>query len=315
MNLKLRNEHSIFVPRKLVSDIMWDLDPQGVEARKLRKKKKGKTKPFICDGPNWLFYLDGLDKMMGFQISNFPLALYGCLDTFSRKILFLHVWTGNSDPLVIGKFYMMYLNKAKIIPNYLRIDKGTETGVMASIHAYLRSKCGDMQDPTDAVIYGPSTSNKIERWWKDLHERMEKGLKSYLNQLLSRCIYDPHNAVDRKILAYIFIPVLKRECDAFARLWNSHRVRQQKDLELPIGIPDHMYAFPENYGGESKGFITAENDLIDAADYAELIKAPDDYLSFEDREMFHGFVPEPENLEFKETVAAYEYLKNHCLNF
>ena len=109
--------------------------------------------------------------------------------------------------------------------------------------------------------------------------------------------------------------MLKRECDAFVRLWNSHRVRQQKDLELPTGIPDHMYAFPENYGGESKGFITAENDLIDAADYAELIKAPDDYLSFEDREVFRGFVPEPENLEFKETVAAYEYLKNCCLNF
>ena len=204
MNLKLRNEHNIFVPRKLVSDIMWDLDPQGVEARKLRKKKRSMKKPFICDGPNWLFSLDGHDKMMGFQNSTFPLALYGCLDTFSRKILFLHVWTGNSDPLVIGKFYMMYLNKAKIIPNYLRIDKGTETGVMASIHAYLSSKCGDMEDPTDAVIYGPSTSNKIERWWKDLHERMEKGLKSYLNQLLSRCIYDPHNAMDRKILAYMY---------------------------------------------------------------------------------------------------------------
>ena len=159
MNLKLRNEHNIFLPRKLVSDIMWDLDPQGVEARKLRKKKRSMKKPFICDGPNWLSSLNGHDKMMGFQNSTFPLALYGCLDTFSRKILFLHVWTRNSDPLVIGKFYMMYLNKAKIIPNYLHIDKGTETGVMASIHAYLRSKCGDMEDPTDTVIYGPSTSN------------------------------------------------------------------------------------------------------------------------------------------------------------
>ncbi len=157
--------------------------------RKLRKKKKVRStkKPFICDGPNWLFSLDGHDKMMGFQNSNFPLAIYACFDTFSRKIMFLHVWTGNSDPLVIGKFYMMYLNKAKIKPNYLRIDKGTETGVMASIHAYIKSKCGDMEDPTDAVIYGPSTSNKIEHWWRDLHECIEKGLKSYLNQLLSRC--------------------------------------------------------------------------------------------------------------------------------
>eukprot|EP00795_Rhopilema_esculentum_P011687 gene11687-4_t len=274
MNLKLRNEYGIFVPRKLVSDIMWDIDPEGVEARKLRKNKKGMKRPFICDGPNQLFSLDGHDKMMGFQNSTFPLAIYGCLDTFSRKIISLNVWTGNSNPLVIGKFFMMYLNKAKIIPNYIRIDKGTETGVMAAMHTYLRSKTGDLEDPTESVIYGPSTSNKIERWWRALHERMEKGLTLYLNQLLSRCLYDPHNARDRNILAYIFIPVLKRECDAFVRLWNSHRIRQQKELQLPTGIPDHMYAFPEHYGGENKGFVVAENDLIDAADYAELINAP-----------------------------------------
>eukprot|EP00795_Rhopilema_esculentum_P005656 gene5655-10889_t len=152
MNLKLRNEHGIFVPRKLVSDIMWDLDPEGVEARKLRKNKKGMKRPFICDGPNQLFSLDGHDKMMGFQNSTFPLAIYGCLDTFSRKIIFLNVWTGN--PLVIGKFFMVYLNKAKIIPNYIRIDKGTETGVMAAMHTYLRSKTGDLEDPTESVIYG-----------------------------------------------------------------------------------------------------------------------------------------------------------------
>ena len=37
------------------------------------------------------------------------------------------------------------------------MDKGTETGVMATIHCYLRSLHGDVDDPTDTVIYGPST--------------------------------------------------------------------------------------------------------------------------------------------------------------
>jgi len=73
----------------------------------------------------------------------------------------------------------MYLNKSKVLLNYLRIDKGTEYGVMASIHAYLRSKCDDLDDPIESVLFGPSTANKIERWWRDLHERMEKGLKVY----------------------------------------------------------------------------------------------------------------------------------------
>ena len=47
-----------------------------------------------------------------------------------------------------------------IISSKLRIDKGTETGKMATMHAFLRKHHGDM-DPIDTVIYGPSTSNQV----------------------------------------------------------------------------------------------------------------------------------------------------------
>ena len=63
--------------------------------------------------------------------------------------------------------------QTKLLSTYLRIDRGTETGKMATIHAYLVNKIGIMDDATDSIIYGPSTSNKIERWWHDLHERLE----------------------------------------------------------------------------------------------------------------------------------------------
>ena len=38
----------------------------------------------------------------------------------------------------------------------LRVDRGTETGVMATLHSFLRRHHGDM-DPSDSVVYGPST--------------------------------------------------------------------------------------------------------------------------------------------------------------
>jgi hypothetical protein len=60
------------------------------------------------------------------------------------------------------------------MPSYLRIDKGTETGKMATVHVYLVNKYEVMEHPMEAIIHGPSTSNKIERWWRDLHERLEK---------------------------------------------------------------------------------------------------------------------------------------------
>ena len=77
--------------------------------------------------------------MMGYQNSTFLFAIYGCLDTLSTKIMFLNVWDGNSESMLIGNFYVRYLSKSKVLPIYLRIDKGTENDVMASIHAYLRS--------------------------------------------------------------------------------------------------------------------------------------------------------------------------------
>jgi hypothetical protein len=48
-----------------------------------------------------------------------------------------------------------------ILPNYIRLDKGTETTTMTTIHAYLRSQQGDLDDPTDSVLFGPSPSNQV----------------------------------------------------------------------------------------------------------------------------------------------------------
>ena len=37
--------------------------------------------------------------------------------------------------------------------------------------------------------------------------------------------YDPHSALDRQLLAYVFIPVVQRECDISVRYWSSHGIR------------------------------------------------------------------------------------------
>ena len=42
----------------------------------------------------------------------------------------------------------------------LRLDRGTETGVMATMHSFLRRHHGDM-DPSDTVVYGPPTENQV----------------------------------------------------------------------------------------------------------------------------------------------------------
>ena len=78
--------------------------------------------------------------------------------------------------------------------------------------------------------------------------------RQQLFELLQTGSYDPNSVTDRRILACIFIPVVQSKYDIFKTLWNSHRIRSQQGLELPTGIPGHMFQFQENYGAEDKSF-------------------------------------------------------------
>ena len=100
--------------------------------------------------------------------------------------------------------------------------------------------------------------NQIERWWRELHHRLEKFFKSQLKMLLDEGYYDADNEIDRHLLAFIYIPVIQREMDVFREtIWNSHRVRAQKDAQVPKGIPEHLYNFPESYGAEECGMCSS----------------------------------------------------------
>ena len=63
-----------------------------------------------------------------------------------------------------------------------------------------------------------------------------------------------HINFNRNLLAFVFIPVIQKEMDIFKEtVWNSHRVRSQKNAQMPKGIPNHLYNFPNNYGAEDCG--------------------------------------------------------------
>ena len=312
MNQKLRTEHDVQVPRHLVYNVMAELDPEGLEARNLQRKKKKVKDHFTSEGPLWVVSLDGHDKLCGYQNSTFPLGVYAGIDTFSRKILLLFECYSNSNPLVIGKMYLRYLFESEMLPRNLRVDRGTETGKMATIHVFLLNQHGIMDDPTDSIIYGPSTSNKIERWWRELHERLEKFFKEQLVALLRGREYDPHVALHRQLLAYVFIPIVQRECDIFVKYWNCHRIRGQDKLEIPAAVPDHIFSFPEQYGGTNMRIPLSNDQLREVAEVSGVMD--EDVLDFIDprvkRECLQ-LLPKPEKVESKNAIEAFRFLKRN----
>lgn len=74
--------------------------------------------------------------------------------------------------------------------------------------------------------------------------------------LLEKGFYDPDDEMDRHPLAFVFIPVIQSEMDIFREMiWNSHRVRAQKEAQMPKGIPNHLYSFLETYGAQECGML------------------------------------------------------------
>ncbi|XP_044165295.1 uncharacterized protein LOC122949237 isoform X1 [Acropora millepora] len=313
LHKKVREIHGLKVPRNLVYDVMADVYAEGLEERGgvgMPKRPK-KTGTFTSNGSDSTMSLDGHNKLCGFQNSMFPLCICGAQDTFSSRIQFLRIWTSNSSPRIIGRFYFDYLFERRVLPDRIRVDRGTETGLMATIHSYLRAQCGDVDDGSECVFYGPSTQNKIERWWKELLERMERFFKIQSSTLVEDGDYDASDDNDRKMLAYVYIPVIQKELDVFRiSVWNAHRIRKQKEKELPVGVPEHIYTCPERHGGEKCGFAVTEEQLREVAELANILDGTDDFLLEDFRQECQRHLPNTEDIEPDQAPNAFLYLKS-----
>jgi len=96
----------------------------GLEERQICNNKKRKThdKVFRCPGPLHVLSLDGNDKMKGLNNNEFPFGIYGGIDCFSRKILFLTVMVNNRDAAATGTAYFKMLLNLKVCPRFLQVD-------------------------------------------------------------------------------------------------------------------------------------------------------------------------------------------------
>ena len=78
------------VPRRVVEQLMRELDPEGCQSRRARRLRR---RTYHVPGPNYCWHADGYDKLKPY---GFP--IHGCIDGWSRKIIWLHVARSNHKP-------------------------------------------------------------------------------------------------------------------------------------------------------------------------------------------------------------------------
>ena len=243
---RLLQEHQLHIKRDTVLELMWLIDPQGVQRRKAKRLLR---RNYCSAGPNYLWHIDGYDKLKPYGF-----AIHGAIDGFSRRILWLRVGVTNNNPLVIAGYYLQCLEQHKCAPRILRCDLGTENTMLKLLQPYFRYGGDDRFAGLNSIILGKSTSNqRIEAWWSIYRKQNADWWISYFKDLRDSGVYQDGNPLHNECLRFCFMGVIQAELDRIVKEWNIHTIASKQNSDGPKGKPDIMYFNPDIYDTESYG--------------------------------------------------------------
>lgn len=261
---RLKVKHGLNIPRSLVARLLKEIDPEGSlnrQARRLRRRN------YLNPGPNYCWHADGYDKLKPY---GFP--IHGCIDGFSRRILWLALEKSNNDPKVIGRLFLNTVKRAEGCPVLVRTDRGTENGLMATTQCFLRRYGDDSLSGLKAHRYGSSHSNqRIEGWWAFLRKSWSEWWMGFFKDLVDGGSLDTSNKLQMECLWFCFSGIIQAELDEVRESWNSHYIRASR-YHTAHGIPDVIYFLPES---------SSSNDHKQAFDVNDLPEVENELTSFE----------------------------------
>ncbi|KAI2647351.1 Tetrathionate reductase subunit B [Labeo rohita] len=230
-------EKGLRVRKEDVRMVLKELDSAGVSARRARRLRR---RNYFAKGPNFIWHLDSYDKLKPYGV-----CINGCIDGFSRKIIWLNAYTTSSDPKLIGGYYIEAVKHLGGCPRVVRGDLGTENGYVRDFQRFLHISHAD--ETLDSYLEGASTANqRIEYWWGVLRKECMEFWISLFADLRDNGFFDG-GFLDKSLLQFC--------CMGLIQIWNAHTIRPSKNIGNPSGRPSVMYALPELY--HTRDFLTS----------------------------------------------------------
>ncbi|XP_008282990.1 uncharacterized protein LOC103359432 isoform X2 [Stegastes partitus] len=189
--------------------------------------------------------MDSYDKLTPFGI-----GINGCIDGFSRHVIWMQANFTNSKPEVVAAYFINAVSECGGCPKIIRSDLGTENVHVNRLQYFLREdENGTVHGP--CVLQGRSTANqRIENWWGHYRRQNADYWRNLFQEFQSVGDFNG-DMVDKGLIQFCFLDVIQKELDTVVTMWNTHRIRPgSTGHDLFHGKPFLMYHVPELYQAE-----------------------------------------------------------------
>lgn len=184
-----------------VRHILALLDPRGVS---LRSKGRIVRRRYLSKGANFLWHIDSYDKLKPYGI-----CINGCIDGFSRNIIWLEASRTSSDAKLIAGYFMQSVQRLGGCPMRIRGDMGTENAYVALLQQFMRRDGVDRWAGEGSFLYGKSTANqRIESFWSMLRKQHCQFWITQFKYFKEEGIYTG-TYIDQELIRFCFLQLIQ----------------------------------------------------------------------------------------------------------
>lgn len=243
---------------------MARVDPQNTA---LRWSAVVSRRKYQVPWPNSLWHLDGHHSLIRWK-----LVIHGCIDGFSRHIMFLKCSSNNLAVTVLELFLDAVQKDGDLWPSRIRVDKGVENVLVCDAMVQVRG------EGRGSFLAGPSTHNqRIERLWRDVFRCVCHLYYYTFYAMESTGLMNIENPVHLFTLHLVFRPRINKALSEFMQAFNNHKVRTEGNW-TPYQLWTNGMLHPENpmscaqldetpndmetYGYDAQGSATVDNNEV-----------------------------------------------------
>ncbi|KAL2092694.1 hypothetical protein ACEWY4_012492 [Coilia grayii] len=255
----------IRIQRWRVRQSLYNIDPIG---RSLRGRHAIRRRTYDVRNPNQLWHFDSNHKLVRWRM-----VLHGCIDGYSRTIIYLQCLDNNRAASVLSLFVAGVESFG--LPSRVRCDLGMEN---IDVARFMLNRRGLNRR---SVITGVSVHNqRIERLWAVVNRVVSYHYVNLFNFMEQQGILDSLNEIHLFCLHYIYLPRIQRSMNEFREQWNNHGLSTQggqtplqlwhmgivNNAGLPESISNDIFHVDHTFGVDEEGplpeFQTTNNVII-----------------------------------------------------